>query len=100
MALGAAWRGGNDEMLFAEAERNGYNIAVSVHQRTASHWVIGVIVAPPIAGWAAISFGELLFRAPFDHQGQAVIAAIPLELLADRAGPAMLVTIEADDTGG
>jgi hypothetical protein len=98
-ALGAAWSGGDDEMLFAEEERDGYQIAVAVRQRTAAHWVIGVAVVPPVAGWAAISFGELRFRAPFDQHGQAMIAAIPLELLTDRAGPAMLVTIEADDTG-
>jgi hypothetical protein len=53
----------------------------------------------PIDGWAAISFGELRFRAPFNQHGQAVISAVPLELLTDRAGPDLLVTIKADDTG-
>jgi hypothetical protein len=98
LALGTAWGGAGDEMLFAEEERDGYHIAVSVQQRSGAHWSIGVAVAPPVAGWAAISFGELRFRAPFDQQGQAMITTVPFELLTDRAGPAMLVTIEADET--
>jgi hypothetical protein len=98
-ALGTAWSGSDDEMLFAEEERDGYHIALSVRQRTAAHWVIGITVTPPVAGWADVSFGELRFRAPFDKHGQAVIAAVPLELLTGRAGPDLLVTIEADDTG-
>ncbi len=99
LALGTAWGGVDDGMLVAEEERDGYHIAVSVQQRGAAHWSIGVAVAPPVAGWAAISFGELRFRAPFDQDGRAMITTVPVELLADRAGPAMLVTIEADDSG-
>jgi hypothetical protein len=95
-ALGGAWSGGDDESLFAEEQLEGYHIALHVRQRGVKHWGIGIAVTPPLSGWAVLSFGELRFRAPFDQHGQAVITEIPLELLIDRAGPDMLMTIEPD----
>ena len=97
-ALGGSWSGGDDNSLFAEEQLEGYHIALHVRQRGAKHWGIGIAVTPPLSGWAVLSFGELRFRAPFDQHGQALIAGIPLELLKDRAGPDMLMTIELHDT--
>lgn len=96
-ALGGAWSGGEDELLFAEEQLGEYQIALHVRQRGAS-WGIGITITPPLAGSVVISFGELHFQAPFDQHGQAVIANIPQELLADRDGPDLLMTIEPHDT--
>ena len=97
-ALGVAWSGADHESLFAEEQLEGYHIALHVRQRSGTYWGIGIAVTPPLAGWAVLSFGELRFRAPFDQHGQAVITEVPLELLTDRAGPDMLMTIEPHDT--
>jgi hypothetical protein len=98
VALGTAWSGGEHETLFAEEERDGYHIAVSVRRHDLAYWAIVVAITPPIGGWAAVDVGEQHFRAPFDQRGRAEIAGVPLALLTERVGADMLVTIEANDT--
>lgn len=94
-ALGAHWGGGDDELLVAEEQQAGYQIAVLVQPRNDA-WLVGVTVAPPLAGWVIARFHTQIFRAPLDANGVAHFTDVPADLLTGAAGPDLTITIEPD----
>jgi hypothetical protein len=87
--------GEEDTVLFDEAA-SGYTMTLSVQKQADARWRVTVGVAPPITGQVVLTFGTTVFRAPFDADGQAVIANVPADLLTGSDGPDMDLSIEPD----
>jgi hypothetical protein len=101
-ALGPAWGDDAEPMLVAEDDLPGCRIAIYVSQTAADRWTIELQVNPPIQGDVVIAFGASIFRARLDAGRSARIGGLPTELLTNRAGPDMLISIErggGDDAG-
>lgn len=94
--FGASLGGYNGDAIIYEGDDEGYEIRTSVRRHN-GQWSVIVALDPPIMGVVVVSIGAACFRARLDPQGQAMIAPLPVELLASAEGPDMDIRIEPDE---
>ena len=91
--LGAAWGVGDGDTVIHEGDDDGYQISVSVRNRS-GQWTIILSLDPPVIGDAVVTLGAESFRAPIDPRDIAVVGPIPASLLQDSTGPDMAIRVD------
>jgi hypothetical protein len=96
LELGTAWSGADGRMVIAEDELPGCRVVIAVRQRDSTYCDLEIRIEPPVTGSVVVTFGAESFRAPLLAGRQAVVEALPVTLLTDRAGPDLTIAIERE----
>jgi hypothetical protein len=87
-----AW-GNEDSTIVAAAKAVGeYDIQLSIRNPVADQWVILIQVIPPVAGYATLTAGDVLYHLCLNADGQAS-QEISSDLLTALQGPDLLVSV-------
>jgi hypothetical protein len=92
--LGLTRGAGDDAPVIVEVGDAEYTIRIQ-KQADGVH-TLTIIIVPLVNGYAIISRGELMLRAPFDEHGMAVLHNVADHLLADHRDIDLVIRIEAE----